>query len=56
MSYAGTEEPTEESVLKVTYKSLERGTLTRYLEPGDSIDLPCDRCEVQALEGANTDD
>lgn len=48
--YAGTEERTADSVARVKYHSLERGTLTRYLEPGDEINLPADRVEVEALE------
>ena len=45
----GSEERTAESVAKVTFKSLERGVYTRYLEPGEEIDLPADRVEVIAL-------
>ena len=46
----GTEERTENSVVEVTYKSLERGTLKRFLRPGEQIDLPADRVEVRCLE------
>ena len=48
--YPGTAEQTEESVVYVCYKSLARGTLDRYLEPGDRLDLPADRVEVEVLE------
>jgi hypothetical protein len=48
--YAGSEVLTEDTVARVTYSSLERGTITRYLEPGDLIDLPADRVSVEALE------
>lgn len=45
----GTEERTNESVASVTLMSMERGTITRYLEPGDVIEAPTDRVEVRAL-------
>jgi len=48
--YAGTEDGTEDSVVKVTYRSLERGRLVRYLEPGETINLPADRVEVEVLD------
>ena len=51
-TYAGTEARTPASVAKVTYKDLQRGTLVRYLEPGDRIDLPADRVEVEVLDDA----
>lgn len=54
--YAGSEVLTEDSVARVTYSSLQRGTITRYLEPGDLIDLPADRVSVEALEVADGDD
>ena len=46
----GQEEQTPESVARVEYKSLQRGTLIRFLEPGDEIDLPADRVNVEALD------
>lgn len=49
-NYPGTAERTEESVVRVCYSSLERGELERYLRPGESIDLPADRVEVEALD------
>lgn len=48
--YAGTKERTEDSVAKVTYISLQQGELQRYLEPGDQINLPADRVEVEVLQ------
>lgn len=48
--YAGTETRTENSVARVKYCDVERGEITRYLEPGDLIDLPADRVAVEALE------
>ena len=52
--YAGTEERTERSVVRVRYQSLERGELVRYLEPGEVIDLPADRVKVEALGADNS--
>lgn len=49
-THIGSEERTSESVVRVIYESLERGTLTRYLEPGEIIDLPADRVTVEALD------
>jgi len=54
--YAGTDEPTSESVVRVTYMSLERGELTRYLAPGEEISLPADRVDVEALPADDTDE
>jgi hypothetical protein len=48
--YAGTEERTEDSVARVTYMSLMRGEIERFLEPGDCINLPADRVEVEVLD------
>ena len=50
--YPGTEERNPRSVVRVTYKDLARGTLTRYLRPGEEMDQPADRVEVEALEPA----
>ena len=46
----GSEERTPDAVARVTYASLQRGEITRYLEPGDVIDLRADRVSVKALE------
>lgn len=54
--YPGTPERTPNSVVRVTFNSLERGTLTRYLSPGEVIDLPADRVEVEALARGSADD
>lgn len=48
--YAGTEERTEESVARARFMSSARGEMVRYLAPGDVINLPADRVEVEALE------
>lgn len=45
----GSEEPTDATVAKVEYMSMARGTLIRYLEPGDRINMPADRVEVTAI-------
>lgn len=48
-THTGSEERTSESAVGVVYESVERGTLTRYLEPGEIIDPPADRVTVEAL-------
>ena len=53
--YAGHEQETPESVVRVEYRSLERGTFERYLEPGEVVDLPADRVLVEALERGGDD-
>jgi hypothetical protein len=47
--YPGTAKRTPESVVRVTFRSLARGKLTRYLREGESIELPADEVEVEAL-------
>lgn len=52
----GTAERTDESVCKVRLSSLERGTITRYLSPGDVMEAPTDHVEVRALQPENPGD
>lgn len=49
--WGGQPERTDATVAKAVYKSLARGTMTRFLEPGDRVDAPADRVEVVALGG-----
>jgi len=48
--YPGTEEPTEDSVVRVMFESQAKGVLVCYLSPGELIELPADRVEVEALD------
>lgn len=50
-AWGGHPDRTEASVARVVYRDLARGTLERYLEPGESIDAPADRVTVEALSG-----
>jgi len=50
MTLGGSKERTEESVVRAKYMSRERGTMVRYLEPGDVLDAPADRVALEALE------
>jgi len=51
MKLGGSKERTEESVCRAKVMSRERGTVVRYLEPGDVLDAPADRVAIEALDG-----
>jgi len=51
MTLGGSKERTDRSVCRAKYMSRERGTMVRYLEPGDVLDAPADRVAIEALDG-----
>jgi len=53
MTLGGSKERTDESVARAKFMSRERGTMVRYLKPGDVIDAPADRVAIEALDGGS---